>query len=104
MAHRNAASVFPDPVGAEISTCSPDAIAGHAWACAGVGSVNAAENHSRVLGVNSSRDISAERSEPGRPVSALQGPDLTAFAARSNTASIIGSVSFPVNVFCWLGW
>ncbi len=21
-----------------------------------------------------------------------------------NTASIIGSVSLPVNVFCWLGW
>ena len=26
---RNAASVLPDPVGAEISTCSPDRIAGH---------------------------------------------------------------------------
>ena len=24
--------------------------------------------------------------------------------ARVNTASNIGSVSFPVNVFCWLGW
>ena len=24
--------------------------------------------------------------------------------ARSNTASSIGSVSLPVNVFCWLGW
>ena len=24
--------------------------------------------------------------------------------ARANTASIIGSVSLPVNVFCWLGW
>jgi hypothetical protein len=23
--------------------------------------------------------------------------------ARSNTPSIIGSVNFPVNVFCWLG-
>ena len=30
--HRNAASVLPDPVGAEIRTCSPEAIAGHAWA------------------------------------------------------------------------
>ena len=37
IAHRNAASVLPEPVGAEISTCSPEAIAGHAWACAGVG-------------------------------------------------------------------
>ena len=25
-------------------------------------------------------------------------------AARSKIASIIGSVSLPVNVFCWLGW
>jgi hypothetical protein len=24
--------------------------------------------------------------------------------ARTSTASIIGSVSRPVNVFCWLGW
>ena len=38
-AHRNAASVLPDPVGADSSTCSPLAIAGHAWACAGVGRV-----------------------------------------------------------------
>jgi hypothetical protein len=25
-------------------------------------------------------------------------------AARMNTSSSICSVSFPVNVFCWLGW
>jgi hypothetical protein len=25
-------------------------------------------------------------------------------AARAKTASSIGSVSFPVKVFCWLGW
>ena len=24
--------------------------------------------------------------------------------ARASTASIIASVSLPVNVFCWLGW
>jgi hypothetical protein len=24
--------------------------------------------------------------------------------ARRNTASSISSVTFPVNVFCWLGW
>ena len=33
--HRNAASVLPEPVGAEISVCSPVAIAGQACACAG---------------------------------------------------------------------
>ena len=56
IAHRNAASVFPEPVGAEIRTCSPDAIAGHACDCAGVGAVNAALNQSRVRGLNCSRD------------------------------------------------
>ncbi len=36
-AHRNAASVLPEPVGADSSTFSPRAIAGHACAWAGVG-------------------------------------------------------------------
>jgi len=37
MADRKAASVLPEPVGAAISVCRPAAIAGHAAACAGVG-------------------------------------------------------------------
>ena len=41
IAHRNAASVLPEPVGAEIRTCSPEAIAGHACSCAAVGASNA---------------------------------------------------------------
>ncbi len=40
-AHRNAASVLPDPVGADSSTCPPAAIAGHACRCAGVGASKA---------------------------------------------------------------
>ena len=48
-AHRNAASVLPEPVGAEISVCSPVAIAGHACAWAGVGAAKARSNHSRDL-------------------------------------------------------
>ena len=36
MAARNAASVFPEPVGAAISACPPLAIAGQASSCAGV--------------------------------------------------------------------
>ncbi len=55
IAYRNAASVLPEPVGAEIRTCSPEAIAGHAWACAGVGSAKALLNHSRVVGLKFSR-------------------------------------------------
>ncbi len=50
-AHRNAASVLPDPVGADSSTCSPRAIAGHACAWAGVGAAKAASNHSRTCGL-----------------------------------------------------
>ena len=56
IAHRNAASVLPDPVGRQIRTCSPEAIAGQAWACAGVGAVNAPANHSRVRVLKCSRD------------------------------------------------
>ena len=56
-AHRNAASVLPEPVGADSSTCSPAAIAGHAWACAGVGSAKARANHSRTPGLKLERGI-----------------------------------------------
>src|SRR3954469_12857120 len=52
MPHRNAASVLPDPVGAEMSTCSPEAIAGHACSWAGVGAANAAPNQLRTAGEN----------------------------------------------------
>ena len=46
MLHENALSVLPDPVGATTSACLPCAIASQAPACAGVGSANAAANHS----------------------------------------------------------
>ena len=39
--------------------------------------------------------LSAGGRQPARPASSR---------ARCSTASIIGSVSRPVNVFCWLGW
>ena len=48
--HRKAASVLPDPVGAEIRTCSPVAIAGQACAWAGVGAANARANQSLTWG------------------------------------------------------
>jgi choline dehydrogenase len=51
---RKAASVFPDPVGAWISTCSPLAIAGQPSACAGVGALKARSNHSLVRGEKTS--------------------------------------------------
>ena len=52
MAHRNAASVLPEPVGAMTSVLSPSAMADHACACAGVGSANVPVNHSRVSALN----------------------------------------------------
>ena len=61
--HRNAASVLPDPVGAEIRTCSPEAIAGHAWAWAGVGASNAEVNQSRTRGVKAESGNLIERSD-----------------------------------------
>src|SRR5215208_6783752 len=48
--HRNAASVLPDPVGAQISVCAPEAIFGQPSACAGVGSANDASNQ-RLTGL-----------------------------------------------------
>ena len=54
-AHRNAASVLPDPVGAITRVFSPPSIDDHAPACAGVGSVNAPVNHSRVSALNPAR-------------------------------------------------
>src|SRR5438067_13631274 len=52
IAARNAASVFPDPVGARTRTLSPAAIAGHASSCALVGVWNVASNQARVAGLN----------------------------------------------------
>src|SRR6186713_2049225 len=48
MPQRNAASVFPDPVGAQIRVCAPDAIAGQPEAWAGVGASNDASNQRRT--------------------------------------------------------
>src|SRR6266511_2601379 len=42
--HRNAASVFPEPVGAQISVFAPAVINGQPIACAGVGASNEASN------------------------------------------------------------
>src|SRR3954467_11779390 len=51
---RKAASVLPDPVGADSSTSSLRAIAGLACSWAAVGASKARRNHSRTCGVNDS--------------------------------------------------
>src|SRR5580698_1625318 len=48
MAHRKAASVLPDPVGAMTRVLSPWPIARHACAWAWVGTAKAPSNHARV--------------------------------------------------------
>lgn len=48
MPHRNAARVFPEPVGAQISVLAPLAIAGQPPAWAGVAASNDASNHLRT--------------------------------------------------------
>src|SRR5690349_8624847 len=76
--HRNAASVLPEPVGAESSTSSPRAIAGQACSCAAVGRSNARRNHSRTCGVNDSRPA-----EDMRPLSVSPGRDLLLLPLRA---------------------
>src|SRR5438093_7375997 len=51
IAARNAASVFPEPVGARTSAFSPRAIAGQASSCARVDLWNVASNHARAAGL-----------------------------------------------------
>ena len=52
IAHRNAASVLPDPVGAMTSVLSPSAMADQACACASVGAAKVPVNHSLVSALN----------------------------------------------------
>src|SRR5215212_5681605 len=51
----NAASVFPEPVGAQMSVLAPEAILGHPSACAGVGASKEALNHRRTGSLKESR-------------------------------------------------
>ena len=52
MAARNAASVLPEPVGAEINVWRRALIAGQASAWAGVGAMNRSANHAATAGWN----------------------------------------------------
>ena len=48
----NAVRVLPDPVGAQISVCSPAVMCGHPSTCGGVGDGNEVANQSRTAGEN----------------------------------------------------
>ena len=67
MAHRNAASVLPVPVGASTSVDSPRAIAGQPRACAAVGAANDALNQSRTAGWNDASGIGGRAPETRSP-------------------------------------
>ena len=55
---RNAASVFPDPVGAAISVSPPAAISGQPWACGTVGPAGKRRaNQTRIAGWNDSSTL-----------------------------------------------
>jgi hypothetical protein len=47
---RNAANVFPVPVGARMSVCAPLAIAGQPSRCGALGSPTVSVNHCRTSG------------------------------------------------------
>ena len=72
---RNAVSVLPEPVGAQIRVCSPAAMLGHPSIWGGVGAGNEDANHSRTAGENSSSTGWAAISRPyRRGVTAISGP------------------------------
>ena len=56
MQTRNAARVFPEPVGAEIKVASPARIAGQPWCWGSVGEPNLVMNHSAVMGCAQARE------------------------------------------------
>ena len=70
--HRNAVSVLPVPVGANINVDSPRAIAGHPSTCGAVGASNTARNHFAVIGWNSP-STSSPLSFAGNKASGLSG-------------------------------
>src|SRR5262245_28667581 len=77
MAHRKAASVLPDPVGAETSACRPDAIASQAPVCAAVGAANAEANQDRVAVENrasTGSSVATTTEEHDRPAQASPNP------------------------------
>src|SRR5437763_1837221 len=57
---RNAASVFPEPVGAEISVVRPARMCGHPCSCGSVGVPNFFTNHSCTTGWAQARESGME--------------------------------------------
>ena len=60
MPHKNAVRVLPEPVGARISVCSPEAMAGQPCSCAVVGAGNDEVNQVRTGSEKRSSDPMGE--------------------------------------------
>src|SRR5580693_10336321 len=60
MQARNAASVLPDPVGAEINVVRPASMCGHPCSCGSVGGPNRCTNHSATRGWAQAREEGKE--------------------------------------------
>ena len=78
IATRKAASVFPDPVGAEIRVAHPATIFGHPASCGSVGEPNRRRNHSAVTGCAHASDAGtssdADRQAMGHSSAQLRVP------------------------------
>src|SRR5690348_6864927 len=61
---RKAASVFPEPVGAEISVVRPARMCGHPCSCGSVGVPNRETNHSATRGWAQARDAGRDCIRP----------------------------------------
>src|SRR5579864_9748306 len=68
---RNAARVFPEPVGAEISVVLPERISGQPCSCGSVGVPKRPTNHSRTSGCAQSSEL-----ETGTSLEMAEGADV----------------------------
>ena len=92
--HRNAVSVLPEPVGAQISVFAPEAIAGQPSVWAGVGASNEASNQRRT-GARERRRGGDSRRSVSRPCG--QTVDVTPAAGEARGSAILqaGNASPP---------
>ena len=67
IAHRKAANVLPDPVGATMRVSAPDAMVRHASVCTGVGLVNDSVNHRPVAAPKTGSAAGSDGTSPWCP-------------------------------------
>src|SRR5258708_30045298 len=102
MQARNAAKVFPDPVGAEINVVSQARMCGQPCSCGSVGVPNFAVNHSATSGwAQESGDIRIFYSEDAGFANCSLLPDCLAFTAKYSSYSCY-PVSTMQNIFTTL--